>query len=814
MIFTITEGARVNTAKIEVDRSLSTAMDSVLAEYYGPLWEEYHIFGFYTEADSDVARKEQIAEKLSDNMSYTFDTDKNLSMRGDSSLDLYQVVLNSVSVNNETGLMDYQGELLINEAVEYMKYREIGNGLKQLLDKLSLMETPKKVSIIYEEKQNAEEKLVEIDKGILELMELIDGLRTSNKGIEVAKDGSLMTADYFTKQICITEITPEEVGINQKQVFNALKDSYVNPKPDFVTIHECFTEITTIQESIEKINIKLQAAESELLIEQTTLGEKNANENKTKEGKQQIKDIKININSLDETIKDYKEEIEESEEEILQFISDINISKANIAALISGITPIIDKAILAVDNIILKTKTAAPIIDQYEKLLYSYKDQVGEEVFIGLEDGLKEMKDYVITGDSGYDFKGMKVILENDQNILEQTENYLGEAEDELTRVQYEKADKYYQNASEILRGYQIKGLTLDYSTLVLDHSLQKSSLSAINDLFKAGITSLVIDPSEISEKELSADTLPSEVAAMSYEGSDLITQLKDFFQSAATGGDNFSMDSLFGSFGSESNIADFSGKAVNTIAEQLLYQEYLKEHFEMYRAEDDGSSRKPSALTYEQEYLLVGKHTDQENMASVISRILFLRTILDFASVLGDSTRRNEARIAAAALVGFTGLPILVSITQGLILLTWSFAEALLDVCALMMGKEVPILKKKIILQLPELFIISRSFLQTKASSITSTKELSMSYQDYLRMFLLIKDKKELTFRSMDLMQENTKLRYKEESFDITDCLFGFEAAVDYTVPSKFTGISFVHKMLGTGAKGFQFKVKEAYSY
>ena len=79
---------------------------------------------------------------------------------------------------------------------------------------------------------------------------------------------------------------------------------------------------------------------------------------------------------------------------------------------------------------------------------------------------------------------------------------------------------------------------------------------------------------------------------------------------------------------------------------------------------------RKPSVLTYEQEYLLVGKYNDFDNLSSVISRIIFLRTILDFVSLLGDSSKCNEAKLAAAALVGFTGLPILVSITQTILML------------------------------------------------------------------------------------------------------------------------------------------------
>ncbi len=45
LIMGIVEGARVNTARIFAARALTTAMDSVLAEFYDPLMEEYHLLG-------------------------------------------------------------------------------------------------------------------------------------------------------------------------------------------------------------------------------------------------------------------------------------------------------------------------------------------------------------------------------------------------------------------------------------------------------------------------------------------------------------------------------------------------------------------------------------------------------------------------------------------------------------------------------------------------------------------------------------------------------------------------------------------------
>ena len=247
---------------------------------------------------------------------------------------------------------------------------------------------------------------------------------------------------------------------------------------------------------------------------------------------------------------------------------------------------------------------------------------------------------------------------------------------------------------------------------------------------------------------------------------------------------------------------------------EQLLYQEYLKEHFNSYPIEgEELSHQKPQILNYELEYLLEGKEKDPENFSSVISRIVLIRMILDFVTLLGDKTKCEEAKLAAIALVGFSGLPMLVNITQAVLLLIWSFAEALVDTCALLLGKEVPVLKQKLILQFPELFLLNRSFLRTKAESFITTKQLSFSYRDYLRVFMLIKSKKELIWRSMDLIQENLNLRYVEKIL-MRDCMFGIGVSAKYTMNTRFIAVPFLRKYIEHDLIGYQFTCKAAYCY
>lgn len=819
LLFTVIEGARVSTAKIYAERTLTTAMDSVLADYYGPLWEEYHIFGYNAGEGSITQQNEKITSTIQDYMSYTFSPNLNLdSYVSGKGLELFQITSENISVTGKTDLLDYEGKLLLNEAVEYMKYEEIGKGLEALLSKMGLLDTPEKVGYIMDEKQEVEEELVVIDQGILRLMELFDGLKTSKKGILLSEDGALQTTPPFIKMICYDEVTKENVGINQDSVFAALKGYYINPSIYFNQIKDNFTAIESELKAIEALQIEI-IKEAELLTkEQKKLMELKSieEEDDSDEVRLQIKLCVKRISSLQSIIEELKSQVEDKQALLREQVVLIKNAKEDITQLIKNISPLLNEAISCVDDILFKMETVAPLIEKYEVLLNSEKEYLEIEVFNGLEEELQELKKYITLEDYGYNFSDMKNILENNQEVLIKTEEELIKVEELLEKELYQSSEYSFQVAESILTSYQINGLELDYSTLILDKSAGDNPLGHMDNLIKNGITSLIIDTDSISQAEMdSFEMLPSELAALGKEGTDYLEAISSFMQNAVVGGKSFDIGSLFNNCDSSKELISALGDGVNFVAEQYLYQEYLQEHFGLYQSDEEkAQEQKPSALTYEQEYLLVGNTSDQSNLSSVVSRIVGLRTIMDFVSLLGDRTKREEAKLIATALVGFTGLTALIYITQVVILIVWAFAEALLDTCALMMGKDVPVLKKKIVLEFTDLFLISRQYLQQKAGAIVDTKELSFSYSDYLRIFLLIKNKEDLIYRSMDLIQENIKLRYGTDSFHIENCLFGYEVSAEFAIAEKFTGLSFVNQYLNSTTGDFKFTVKAAYSY
>lgn len=831
LVLTVVEGARVSTAKVYAPRALTTAMDSVWAEYYRPLWEEYHIFGYDSGEGSNSGKTERIEEKLGEHMSYTFDPNLNLSPeeqpRG---LELYGISIASLSVRELTGLMDFRGELFLHEAVEYMKYNELADGLTLLMDKLSLLETPKKISVIYKDKLAAEQELAKTDIRILRLMELLDGIRTSRNGIRLDRNGKLQVKDRFVKMLCFETVSMENVSINHEAVFEAVKKHYVNPaniirqiKQDAAELNlnkehmlSVINEIRTAADALEAAGNQLQAVRKSASDNKKNNGPANSNSPKqdSQQSEAQIQSIQETIRNLEEQLSRLHAREQQLRLEKQQLSSSAETRLNYIKDLIQSLIPVIEEACRETKDINRITQAGAVLVKNFEDKLKSQKDGLEDAIYESLEKSLIDMKRYTSRYQGDNSMSQLHSALQSNSLCLMRGKDAISRVSDYLGQENYLQAISEADLLLECLQEYDIKSLSLDYSSLTFDRSGEQSLVEQITGLIKNGITSLVVASEDISEKKLSTWQLPSVEAALQKEGQDFTSMITGFFEAVIRENPENGMGGLFGSFDTTVKLDALIKESINGIAEHLLFQEYLREHFVSYQPENTRlSAGKPSALDYELEYLLSGGGSDRENLASVLSKIIFLRTILDFVTLLGDRTRCEEAKLAAVAAVGFTGLPMLINITQAVLLLAWSFAEALTDTCALLLGKEVPILKQKLVLKLPEILLINPSFLKTKAAAYPETGRLAFSYGDYLRGFLLMKEKEELIYRAMDLIQENLNLRY-ENVFYMRNCLFGLEAEAEYTVAPRFLALPIMSRYFNKGTAGFHFSGKAGYSY
>lgn len=815
LIMTVIEGARQTTARVFAERALTTSMDSVFADFYGPLMEEYHLLGLDGAYGENLYYEQEMIERMKDYMSYTFAPKQELS-GAQSRMDLYGISIDGVEVKNKTSIMDYQGELFINEITEYMKYKEISNVEEFLLEKVSLIEHPQKVSTIYNEKLKLEEELVAIDEGILTLMKYIDGVSTNRKGILRNRDGSLKTNSNFVKKIMYGEPTMEGTGINNESVFLVLQGLYRDPSEQFTIIEDNFIRIEEINEAITRLESSSQGISNRIEDANASLQEleealsniKKGDKTDRKTIKNSIKDVKDSISNLNDEAKDTQDNIKSYQEEIRDCIDVISSIGDDISSLASDCKNAIKDGISELEDIIKIAKASGPMILSYEETLDNVKEGLNKNIYESLKDNLKELKRYELDSENGYNFPYMKEILDMNYEVLNSCISILKEGDQAAKLKDITSLRNIYKRANDILLTYETTGLNIDYSSLVIEDEETPDFLDGVKELVDEGIVSLIIDTDSISDKELIADQLPSMLASLTKEEEEF--SFSSMLNKLSIGGKGADMGGLLSNFGDYS-LSTLIGDATNEITKGVLTQEYIKEYFYSFPLEvEDREANKPSVLSYEKEYLIAGKMTDRENFESVIYRILLIRTLLNFSTILADKNKQNEAKILASALVGFTGLPILMSITQSVLMILLAFVSGLVDTCALIKGKEVPILKKQIELNYWDLLLINREKIQKEANSCKESK--GFSYNDYLTLFLYVTNKRDRTYRMMDLIQENISQRYGTK-FYLKNCLFGYEAEAVFSIKPVFTRFSFLQKYISNYTNK-PFVLRAEYSY
>ena len=470
--------------------------------------------------------------------------------------------------------------------------------------------------------------------------------------------------------------------------------------------------------------------------------------------------------------------------------------KRSLSGLAAAISVSISSAIKNIDIIIEKFNKASPLISDYGDFLERQKKGLSKDLYEGLEEDYQELEKYFSGNKEGYDFIKMKEILESNNDLLASVQNNLTEGESKVKEGSYIEARNSFLLAKDAMSMYKIEGLELDYSNLVINKDTDKDFVGTISSLVREGIMALLVDTDKLSTGELATSNLPSEIQVLSQE-------------------EDFDFSSLF-----TRDIGSlFTKLRTDNIPEQtlesFLFQQYLQEHFYKFSMDGEESKfRKPTVLSYELEYLIGGHYKDKENLSSVISKIILLRTILNFTSILGNKEKVSKAKMIATALVGFTGLAVLVTITQTILMIILSFAEALVDTSALLQGKEVAIIKKNIVLDYKDIFLLSNPFIKKRAEEVPDkAKELSLSYNGYLRIFLLLTNKKDLSFRGMDLIQENTQIRY-EDSFLIQNCLYDLQVEARFLIKARFTNISYIRDIISGDNEEFNYKTGYQYSY
>lgn len=225
----------------------------------------------------------------------------------------------------------------------------------------------------------------------------------------------------------------------------------------------------------------------------------------------------------------------------------------------------------------------------------------------------------------------------------------------------------------------------------------------------------------------------------------------------------------------------------------KMMLLAYCREVFPDYLSEDS------DGIQYGLEYLIAGKKEEKSNLSWVVNRLLAVRTLLNFSYVVTNPALQEKSLATATTLAGFTGVPPVITGVQYTILLILSFQEACVDVTALLEGKAVPVIKNasNFKMKYEEICLASKSLFQKKAAGYTKEKVgngLTISYEEYLTVFLLLEGEDVLRNRAFDIIQQN--LREKcNQSFCIDDCICNSTYELLYGMDYVFQELPLLNK-------------------
>ena len=407
-------------------------------------------------------------------------------------------------------------------------------------------------------------------------------------------------------------------------------------------------------------------------------------------------------------------------------------------------------------------------VDEIEEELEEKKESYDKEVYNVIKEEVDDIK--TKSADMNADYYH---VIENETTVnaylskLEGLDQFCAFAQTPLSEdnlSEYKKQTAFYRDQ---FSDFDLGALSV---ALNMEQTAQEDDgfLDAINEIFSLGFLGFLAG--EVSEKETDQTSFPSitvgKVAAEDTE--------------------------------------EEKESLLNLAANKALFTEYILEHLGNYR-----ETKENSVLDYEAEYVLGGKKADKDNLSSVIGKIVLIRSGLNLISLLQDGEKRTATYALASGIIGFTGQPVLIKIVQLLIISAWSAAESLTDVKALLEGKKVPILKKA------DDWNLSLEGIKNFSEEMITGKDCKhgLTYEDYLRVLLLMQNRKKQYFRTMDILQANMCAN-ENENFRFKDSIAAVTVRTEYVANILFPTLPPAGRILRVHKGRYLFHYEQEYQY
>ena len=185
----------------------------------------------------------------------------------------------------------------------------------------------------------------------------------------------------------------------------------------------------------------------------------------------------------------------------------------------------------------------------------------------------------------------------------------------------------------------------------------------------------------------------------------------------------------------------------IGSFYERLLFDEYIMQHFRNYT-----DPEKAAPLLYSTEYILHGKKDDKANLEAQVIRLLAVREAVNLVALYTDPTLSSELTAVSAGIATMLFIPEASDVIKAILAVGWAFCESIVDVTALLQGMGNAVFKDSSTWQVPVESIAS--LLDGSAQSLARDVPGGITYEDYLRVDMLLKGGDDLVVRTMDMVE------------------------------------------------------------
>lgn len=203
MLATMVETARFGVCANHAARTLRTSTEALLTEYSRPLYENYGLF-FMEQAGTPY---ETVIARYAGDIMEASEGGK---------MDLLRGTFREISVTERVCAGDNGAKALAEEITAYMERKMVKNQLNKFMKKTDEMRGTEEQAKDIEKTVEEQEKLAQLDKLVLKLMELIDGIYVSG--------GKIHCKTYFVKMFSQREKPKaKDFGVTEASVFREMK---------------------------------------------------------------------------------------------------------------------------------------------------------------------------------------------------------------------------------------------------------------------------------------------------------------------------------------------------------------------------------------------------------------------------------------------------------------------------------------------------------------------------------------------------------------------------------------------------------------